>query len=91
MKFLLYLSRVGDVNYIIEDIIADSFLDDLNGCSNDHTILFGLLFPYCCWGCCSDGSGTCLHKVPNVFFDKYGLGEVWPLQSIVESIRFLHH
>lgn len=48
MGFLSHFSRIGDINYIIKNIITDYSFNNLNAYFNGHAIFFDLLFLYYC-------------------------------------------
>lgn len=68
MQFLPQLLGVGYIDDVVENVVADTLLDDARRGSHSHAVFLDFLLPHCGWVL----SGAYLDDVPYVFFGEHG-------------------
>lgn len=71
-EFLPHLLRVGDIDDVVENVVADIFFDDSRCCSYGHPIFFDLLLLDSCWG----RPWARFYEIPYILFDEHGPRQV---------------
>lgn len=71
-KIFPHYFKVNNINNIIEDIIANTFFNNLSSYFNNYTIFFCFLLPYYY----QIIFGAYFDKILNVFPKKYGLRQI---------------